>query len=531
MQPYLKSSMSLVNSQNSYVAEQEVLTRENDALSQIIGQVDEEPSSCNTYLLESLVRGLKTEDTWKWKRWSPTIWHLALLIGDVVLLIVLLVIALPLPPQLGLNVSVAVFGLWNVNFIWLGLAVATWSYAVNITQAQQLSCVASLLKSPLYALYSLVLMLIFSTLLLYLFIGNQVIFYAKPLLFFLIMAAPFLAIWRVFLAEIINLPRFRRQAVIVGVNAAAENMAQELQRAKHPKVNVLGYISEYATEPGQLGSLPIIGGRSSLRGLVQSGVVDMMIMAIDFKANPELFQEAFEGAKQGITLVPVTSAYEGTSGKIPVEHIGDQWYIALPEKQFLTPLYLCWRKAVDLAFGICGLVVLGLALPILALLIYLDSPGPVFFSQERAGYRGRTFQILKFRSMNTGAEHAENGAWTAKNDVRVTRIGRILRVTHLDELPQALNIVRGEMSLIGPRPILPEYVAELAKNSPFYSYRLSAKPGLTGWAQVKYGYGSGEQDELVKLQYDLYYIKHQSFLLDMLIILKTIAEVVLCHGV
>jgi len=171
-----------------------------------------------------------------------------------------------------------------------------------------------------------------------------------------------------------------------------------------------------------------------------------------------------------------------------------------------------------------------LVLPVLATLIYLDSPGPIFFSQERAGYRGRTFRILKFRSMSTEEKHTRRATWVTKGDVRVTRVGRLLRAAHLDELPQALNILRGDMSLIGPRPERPEYVAELEKDNSLYCYRLSVKPGITGWAQVKYGYGSGEQDELVKLQYDLFYIKHRSFLLDILIILKTVIEVILCHG-
>lgn len=186
---------------------------------------------------------------------------------------------------------------------------------------------------------------------------------------------------------------------------------------------------------------------------------------------------------------------------------------------------------MDLAFGICGLAILCILLPVLALLIYLDSPGQIFFIQERAGYRGRTFRMLKFRSMSANVEQAPDGQWTTEHDPRVTRIGQFMRATHLDELPQALNILRGDMSLIGPRPERPAYIAELAKENIFYSYRLSVKPGLTGWAQVKYGYGSGEQDELVKLQYDLYYIKHRSFLLDILIILKTVLEVVLGHGI
>jgi lipopolysaccharide/colanic/teichoic acid biosynthesis glycosyltransferase/glycosyltransferase involved in cell wall biosynthesis len=237
-----------------------------------------------------------------------------------------------------------------------------------------------------------------------------------------------------------------------------------------------------------------------------------------------------EGAQRDISVVPAAAVYESGSGKIPMDHIGDQWSIAFSREQFASPLYLCWSKAIDLAFGICGLAILCILLPIVALLIYLDSPGQVFFIQERAGYRGRTFRMLKLRSMSPGAECAEGGAWTSKGDARVTRMGRLLRATHLDELPQVLNIVRGDMSLIGPRPERPQYVTELARSDPLYSYRLSVRPGLTGWAQVKYGYGCSKQDELVKLQYDLFYIKHRSFLLDILILLKTVREVVLCHG-
>jgi len=197
----------------------------------------------------------------------------------------------------------------------------------------------------------------------------------------------------------------------------------------------------------------------------------------------------------------------------------------------LPPLYLCWRKVMDITFGLCGTIVVLLILPILALLIYLDSPGPIFYSQERLGYRGKKFYMLKFRSMCPNTEDVGCGTWTAKDDLRVTRIGRFLRAAHLDELPQVFNILRGEMSLIGPRPDLEKNTAKLEEVNPLYRQRLAVKPGLTGWTQVKYGYGNAEQDELVKLQYDLYYIKHQSFLLDILIILQTIVEVVLCHGV
>ncbi len=204
--------------------------------------------------------------------------------------------------------------------------------------------------------------------------------------------------------------------------------------------------------------------------------------------------------------------------------------IPLMSPQRLPVLYLCWRKVMDLTFGLLGLVVLILMLPILAVLIYVDSSGPIFYSQERVGYQGRKFRMHKFRSMRTDAERAGHPGWTIEQDPRVTRVGRFLRALHLDELPQMFNILRGEMSLIGPRPEREEYALELEKANPLYRNRLAVKPGLTGWAQVNYGYGSTSKDELEKLPYDLYYIGHQSFIFDIVILFKTIVEVVSCHG-
>jgi len=196
----------------------------------------------------------------------------------------------------------------------------------------------------------------------------------------------------------------------------------------------------------------------------------------------------------------------------------------------VSPLYPYWHRAMDVSFGLISIVFLFLILPILAFLLYLDSPGPIFYTQERVGYRGRKFTMYKFRSMRTDAEQVGHPVWTTEGDTRVTRIGRFLRATHLDELPQVFNILSGEMSLIGPRPEREEYVAELEQANPLYRYRLTVKPGLTGWAQVKYGYGRTVEEEQIKLHYDLYYIEHQSCALDMRILLKTILEVLLYHG-
>lgn len=204
-------------------------------------------------------------------------------------------------------------------------------------------------------------------------------------------------------------------------------------------------------------------------------------------------------------------------------------HVEPPEPDASLP-YLCWRTVMDLTFGLFGLLALLLMLPVLALFIHLDSPGPIFYRQERLGYQGKKFYMYKFRSMRTDAEQAGNPVWATENDTRVTRVGRFMRAMHLDELPQVFNVLRGEMSLIGPRPERPEYASELEKINPLYHWRLVIKPGLTGWSQVNYGYGSTSKDELEKLQYDLYYIEHQSFRFDILIIFKTVVEVVLCHG-
>jgi lipopolysaccharide/colanic/teichoic acid biosynthesis glycosyltransferase len=229
-------------------------------------------------------------------------------------------------------------------------------------------------------------------------------------------------------------------------------------------------------------------------------------------------------------IMPSRSLYTVKHEVLPIDKESFPWYVESPIEPALSPLYRYWRTMVDLIFALCGMAVLLLILPVLALLIYLDSPGPIFYRQERLGYQGKKFYMYKFRSMRTDAERAGHTVWASKDDARITRVGRFMRALHLDELPQVYNILRNEISLIGPRPEREEYASKLEKANPLYRYRLTVKPGLTGWTQVNYGYGSTSQDELVKLQYDLYYIEHQSFMLDIVIILKTIVEVVSCNG-
>ena len=170
-------------------------------------------------------------------------------------------------------------------------------------------------------------------------------------------------------------------------------------------------------------------------------------------------------------------------------------------------------------------------LPVLTLLITLDCRGPIFYRQERVGRGGKIFKIIKLRSMIPNAESINGPQWAQRDDPRVTRMGWILRKTRLDEVPQLLNVLRGEMSLIGPRPERAVFVDQLTKAIPFYRTRLAIKPGLTGWAQVRYRYGSSQEDALVKLQYDLYYIRHQSLVLDSMILIRTMGKILAFQGI
>lgn len=463
------------------------------------------------------------------KRPSSTVWQLILVAGDVLLL--LAIFGLLFHFQIMPGAQTSIFELQQERLMWICLALVSWGIAAAMTQAQHMSYAANRFKGPACAFFALLLMCLFWTVLDDVLLHIKLVNSIKLDLFFLGVAIPAFSIWRFLFAEIKHLPRFHLRAVIVGVNAAGKIVAQELKNSRSSSIKLLGYIGENTEERTYHNGLPILGDRDSLHYMVYHNMIDTIIIALEYGANPGLFKEAIDAAQFGISVVPMTVAYENCAGKIPVEHVGDQWYAALQSEHVISPLYLFWKKGFDLFCGMIGMLLLAVVTPVLALFIYLDSPGPIFYSQERVGFRGRPFRIYKFRSMRTDAEGKGQAIWASKSDSRVTRIGRFMRATHLDELPQLYNILRGQMSMIGPRPERATFIKELEKTIPFYGHRLAVKPGLTGWAQVKYRYGSSDNDALIKLQYDLYYIKRQSFMLDLFIILNTVIEVLYRRGV
>jgi exopolysaccharide biosynthesis polyprenyl glycosylphosphotransferase len=225
----------------------------------------------------------------------------------------------------------------------------------------------------------------------------------------------------------------------------------------------------------------------------------------------------------GFQVSEYSSFVERTFFKVPVEQIGPDWFFQINSSGDYV-LFLGAKRLADIVLAAAGMVLTAPILFLTAVLIKLESPGAVFYSQVRVGQFGRPFKIWKLRSMRNDAE--KHGAqWAQKHDARVTRLGRVLRLTRLDEVPQFYNVLRGEMSFVGPRPERPEFVSRLAQEIHFYQQRHLLKPGITGWAQINYPYGATTEDARNKLKYDLYYIKHASPLLDVQTVLRTIGAV------
>ncbi len=254
-----------------------------------------------------------------------------------------------------------------------------------------------------------------------------------------------------------------------------------------------------------------------LKQAVDTNNIDQIIVGVRDNVSRPLFLALLQCHEKGVPIRSLADVYEDLTGKLLLDQLGHTWLMALPMRSETSRLYALFKRATDVACGLLGMAALVVITPIVAIGITIENRGSLLYRQVRVGKYGRHFTIVKFRTMR----HSGKPDWTADHDVRVMKFGRLLRRTHLDELPQAFTILRGDMSVVGPRPEQPQYVHELAQQIDFYTTRLTVRPGLTGWAQVNYGYGSGVDGARVKLAYDLYYIKRQSVSLDVAIIAKT----------
>lgn len=333
-------------------------------------------------------------------------------------------------------------------------------------------------------------------------------------------------LWRLIYNRLIAKSMFRTRILFVGTPQDAGRMA-ELIAESAPGFELRAVVQ---TAPGTRfddGAVVWHASPSAIKELVEQGKIDTIVVGHKPEEVPGLQDALYELLFSPITLVDRAGFEEMATGRIPLEHISQDWFLShLSEGEKVA--YEGIKRVADILLSIpIGLVTLVL-FPVLAALVKLSSPGPVLIRQTRTGWRGKTFTLYKFRSMRQDAEADGKPrlASDQKNDPRVTKIGKILRATSLDELPQIWNIIRGDMSIIGPRPERPEFVEELTRQMPFYALRHLTRPGVSGWAQINFRYASSFDDNLKKLQYDLYYIKHRSLILDLAIILKTVRIVI-----
>jgi exopolysaccharide biosynthesis polyprenyl glycosylphosphotransferase len=353
-----------------------------------------------------------------------------------------------------------------------------------------------------------------------------------PSVYFLMLVTVGGGLWGWLLAAIQSRGTFRQRALIVGAGWAGQTISHLLREQAHAEFEVVGFIDDdEAKHDSQVGDATVVGTRSDLPGVALGAGVTTIIYAITHQLDGHMFQTLLDCRIAGLSIVRMPALYETLTGRVPVEHVRNEWMLpGEVEGGQITLFYRLCVRLLDLTFGLLGGLCLAVMGPVIALLIRLDSPGPVFFQQTRSGQGGVPFSLIKFRSMVADAEALSGAQWATKDDPRITRVGRLLRRARLDELPQVLNILRGDIHLIGPRPERPEFIAQLEKEVPFYRGRLAVKPGLTGWAQVKYRYGSTVQDARVKLEFDLYYIKHRSIGLDLQILIQTVGVMLSLKG-
>jgi sugar transferase (PEP-CTERM system associated) len=320
--------------------------------------------------------------------------------------------------------------------------------------------------------------------------------------------------------------------LIVGTSAAAVALARELfERRSELGVELVGFVDPDAGKVGTPIINPgVIGTIGDIPTIVHDRRVDRVVVSLA-EARGRLPMDQLLGMKlnHGVRFDHLASVYEQYTGKIAVENLRPSWMIFSEGFRKSRTLELLKRTA-DVCLSLAGLLVAAPIMAIIAPLVRLTSPGPALYSQTRVGKDGVVFTIYKFRSMCVDAEATTGAVWARSGDSRVTRFGRFLRRSRLDELPQLWNVLIGDMSVVGPRPERPEFIAELTKEIPFYGQRHVVRPGLTGWAQVRHGYGSTIDDSLQKLQYDLYYIKHMSPAFDFLIALETVKTVLVRAG-
>lgn len=340
----------------------------------------------------------------------------------------------------------------------------------------------------------------------------------------------FLFFWRVAFDFYLARLAPKERIAVVGTGRAASKVASELMNRERLGLQLVGFVEAPGANVGSVEKLgEVVGDYRQIGEIIRKHAVRKLVVAIGERRGEYPVKEMLDARVRGCTVLEWPGFFERLSGRIPIDSLAPSFFI-FNEGFRKSKLVLFVRRVISLLVSVAALVILLPLLLVVAALIKIDSVGPVFYTQTRVGQNDRTFRIYKFRSMRKNAEADGMARWAVKDDPRVTRVGRILRISRIDELPQLLNVLVGDLDLVGPRPERPEFVEELKREIPYYSLRHTVKPGLTGWAQVMFMYCGTIGESREKLQYDLFYIKNMSVKLDLYILFRTLKIVILGRG-
>jgi len=422
------------------------------------------------------------------------------------------------------------------NVLWISVIVALWfiySYLFNLYKLSNVDRITTTIKNTILTAVLTALTYLFMPFL-------SPTFPESRLPAFVLMGAMIVLVllWRLCYAAFFIHPILTKKAIVVGAGYTGREIVKKLLH--NPSIyhntgyKIYGYIDDDGNKVGKIyDELKVLGNGESLIKYARRLDVDEIIMAIPEQENlsASLYSGMIDCENAGIRVIQATQIYEEQTGKVMIKIKEHSYYLTNPYSiVHKDNFYSLFNRIINISCAIIAGLFFIVVLPFVWIGNLLLNRGPLFYSQDRVGENNKQFSIIKFRTMIVDAEKKSGPQFAQKNDARITKVGNVLRKTRLDELPQFWNILRGDINLIGPRPERAFFVDELSKQIPFFKLRNAVKPGLTGWAQVKHHYASDFDDTLVKLQYDLYYIKHRSLLLDLIIIFKTIAVMIKFKG-
>jgi sugar transferase (PEP-CTERM system associated) len=335
--------------------------------------------------------------------------------------------------------------------------------------------------------------------------------------------------WRLVFNRVAALHPFGERVLIVGTDATAQTVARQVLAQQNFPYEIVGFIDEDAKRIGESIVNPrVVGTPADIEHIVTTRGIDRIFVGLSDRRGRLPVRELLRAKLRGVRVEDVNTVYERLTGKLLVEDLRPSWLI-FSDGFRASRLTRQSKRMFDTLLALTGLVIAAPLMLLTAVAVRIESGFPVFYRQERVGENGRVFTLYKFRSMRHDAERG-TPIWAQAEDTRVTRVGLFIRKTRLDELPQLWNVLRGDMSFVGPRPERPFFVARLADEIPLYEQRHAVKPGITGWAQVKYRYGASLEDSFEKLRYDLYYVKHMSVPFDLTILFDTVKVVLFAKG-